>query len=517
MPRLRTRRATVEDIYRSCRPTNTCSADVINAVEQNTLADRFLKWISSFLYFGNLGISTGSGGGGRLGYTPLVPSRPAVSTSAARPPVVTDTIGALDILGPTPGQIDAASPSIVPLTDGTASGTLDIETIAEIQPPPPPHGGAGLGGFAETEGAVLPSSDPPIQPAISHTQFNNPAFEVTNSTPDNIGEISTGDHVIVSHEGSGQSVGEAPSIPLHDLQPSSTSFDTDIIMETDFGGRTSTPAADPTVRGDRAVLYGRRVAQRPLTDPTFLNRPQDLAIFDNPAFDPEESFDLPKAPDTVEAAPHSDFTDVVHIGRPRYGLSQDGHVRLSRLGTQAGVRTRSNTILTGQTHFYLDISTLTEALELPTLGEHAGLSSSLDPLLTESSFTIHDTASPFEIIDLDPSSTQYTEDDLLDIFPDIGDRLQLRFTRPRQPTSTTVPNLTGAFGDSVVNTGSGIYLHIPEDHSTPRIPTIIDWTSIMFPQASHISSFDFLLHPSALRLRRKRKRSVHDDDGTIIE
>ncbi|AKE50900.1 L2 [Trichechus manatus latirostris papillomavirus 3] len=519
MPRLRTKRATVESIYRSCKATNTCSADVINTVEQNTLADRLLKWISGLVYFGNLGIGTAGGGGGRFGYGALGGTRAAITPSAARPPVVPETLGLLEVAGPTAGEIDAATPSIVPLLDGSTVESVNIEAVAEVHPAPPAQGTSTLGGVAETTGSILPASDPPIQTAVTHTEFSNPAYEITTSTSDSVGEISTGDHMVVVGGGSGQSIGE--EIPLLQLSPDNT-FDTSDVLETEFGGRTSTPDTQaPRVRGDRGLLYSRYTTQQEITNPTFLSTPYDLVAYNNPAFEGTDSFDFPPAasPYTVEAAPDPAFNDILHLGHARYSTTATNRVRVSRLGTRPGVRTRTGTLLTGRTHFYQDLSSINESLELTPLSERIPSSHSTstsigqsiqgypdnDPIIIDSSF---------EIIDLNSTSAEYSEADLLDIYEDIADHAQLVIGRPRHPTTVNIPIENTIGKDTIIDSSSGFFVEVPEVHGTTLNPTQTDRDGHIFVYSPHLTSFDFLPHPSLLK--RKRKRSL-DDDFTILQ
>ena len=67
----RVKRASVTDIYRGCKQAGTCPPDVINKVEQKTIADQILKYGSAAVFFGGLGISTVRGSGGATGYIPL--------------------------------------------------------------------------------------------------------------------------------------------------------------------------------------------------------------------------------------------------------------------------------------------------------------------------------------------------------------------------------------------------------------------------------------------------------------
>ena len=64
----------MQDIYRSCVQGGDCPEDVRNKVEGKTWADTLLKIFSSIIYLGNLGIGTGRGGGGSMGYRPIAVS-----------------------------------------------------------------------------------------------------------------------------------------------------------------------------------------------------------------------------------------------------------------------------------------------------------------------------------------------------------------------------------------------------------------------------------------------------------
>ena len=67
----RRKRASATQLYQTCKASGTCPPDVIPKVEQNTLADKILKWGSLGVFFGGLGIGTDSGTGGRTGYVPV--------------------------------------------------------------------------------------------------------------------------------------------------------------------------------------------------------------------------------------------------------------------------------------------------------------------------------------------------------------------------------------------------------------------------------------------------------------
>jgi hypothetical protein len=104
----RVKRDSVTNIYRGCKAAGTCPPDVLNKVEQTTIADQILKYGGAGVFFGGLGISTGRGTGGSTGYVPLGegPSvRVGGTPSIIRPSVIPETIGPADII-----PIDTVNP-----------------------------------------------------------------------------------------------------------------------------------------------------------------------------------------------------------------------------------------------------------------------------------------------------------------------------------------------------------------------------------------------------------------------
>lgn len=125
MSNKRKRRAAPEELYKHCLAGGDCIPDVKNKFEQNTWADALLKIFGSLVYFGNLGIGTGRGSGGSLGYRPLDsvgPGRPT-SVTPSRPNITIDPVGPTEIV-----TIDASAPSIVPLSEGTVDLILLLQT-----------------------------------------------------------------------------------------------------------------------------------------------------------------------------------------------------------------------------------------------------------------------------------------------------------------------------------------------------------------------------------------------------
>lgn len=59
-PPRRRPRAAEGDLWRSCQMGGYCPLDIRNKYTQNTPADQILRWGSAGVYFGGLGIGTGS-------------------------------------------------------------------------------------------------------------------------------------------------------------------------------------------------------------------------------------------------------------------------------------------------------------------------------------------------------------------------------------------------------------------------------------------------------------------------
>ena len=179
MYKVRRKRASPEDLYKTCA-TGDCPEDVRNKIEQNTLADRLLKWFSSILYFGGLGIGTGRGSGGSLGYRPInAPSRPGQSgTYPIRPSIPIESLGPrafipVDTVQPNASSIipelTIVDPAIVDIgrpTDTLGAGEVDIlpDPISDVTN----SGGHPIITTSETSTAVLEVQpiDPPVRVAL---------------------------------------------------------------------------------------------------------------------------------------------------------------------------------------------------------------------------------------------------------------------------------------------------------------------------------------------------------------
>lgn len=486
VPRRR-KRAAPDDLYRTCQITGNCPPDVVNKIENRTIADNILKYGSSIVYFGGLGIGTGRGSGGASGYKPLAGETGGVRVGGPgviRPPTtVVDAVGPGDFVA-----VGATDSSVVTLApDPTDIAVPDLEGAIELTP-------LDRDVVTERPGdtAVIDVQNEPSPPRakVSRTHFLNPAFNVLSSTPLG-GESSAADSVLVFGVNDGVSVGSVEGAPLLELDeiPLRHTF------EIEEAPRESTPIADRVLqRATQAFrsLYYRGTEQIEVDADEFLSRPGDLVVFgfDNPAYDPDSSliFDVPSEP---AAAPQSDFRDVARISRPLFSRLRDGLVRVSRLGTRSTVQTRSGARLAPPVHFYQDLSAIASepGIELQVLGESSRSTggTSRSPLLQvdmNSSDTISD------IVLLDDPPPDFSDSQLV-----IGAGSSSRAV----PIPPRQPRLYDSAPVSDVDVRSnGHYLaevHITGSDTNPAI----------IVETADFISLDFYLHPSLMKRKRYKR------------
>lgn len=330
----RRKRASATQLYQTCKQAGTCPSDVINKIEHTTLADKILQWGSLFTFFGNLGIGTGAGSGGRAGYVPLG-TRPTtvVDASPARPPIVVESVGPTD-------------PSIVTL----------VEESSVVNAGASFPNFTGTAGFEVTSSSTTTPAVLDITPTtgsvhVSSTHFTNPSFvEPPVIEVPQTGEVSG--HILVS----------TPTSGVHSYE--------EIPMQTFAVHGTGTePISSTPIPGLRRIaaprLYQRAFQQVQVTDPTFLTKPETLITVDNPVFEDADTT-LTFSPSGV--APDPDFLDIVALHRPAF-TTRRGGVRFSRLGTKATMRTRSGKQIGARVHYYYDVSPIahTEEIEMQPL------------------------------------------------------------------------------------------------------------------------------------------------------
>ena len=511
----RVKRDSVTHIYQTCKQAGTCPPDVINKVEQTTVADNILKYGSAGVFFGGLGISTGRGTGGITGYTPLGEGpgvRVGNTPTVVRPSLVPEAVGPMDILPiDTINPVEPTVSSVVPLTESSASDLLpgEVETIAEIHPTPEgpivdsPVVTTSRGSSAILE--VAPEPSPPTRVRVSRTQYHNPSFQViTESTPAQ-GESSLSDHVLVTSGAGGQSIGSEVTdvIELQEI-PSRYSFE---IEEPTPPRRTSTPSQRTQIFGRRRglSLTNRRLVQQVSVDnPLFLTQPSKMVrfAFDNPVFEEEVTNIFEQDIDQFEEPPDRDFLDVRQLGRPQYSTTPAGYVRVSRLGTRGTIRTRSGAQIGSQVHFYRDLSSINteDPIELQFLGQHSGDATIVQGPVESTFIDVDMSENP-----LSENVEAGSEDLLLDEAVEDFSGSQLVIGNRRSTTSYTVPRFETTRNSSYyVQDTKGYYVAYPESrdtaeiiYPTPDIPIVVIHT--------HDSSGDFYLHPSLRKRRRKRK------------
>ncbi|BAO50682.1 L2 protein [Bos taurus papillomavirus 6] len=520
----RQKRASEDDLYRGCRAGQDCPIDIRNKYEHNTLADRILKWVSSFLYFGTLGISSGKGTGGPTGYTPLGSGggggggvRGGKGANVARPTVL------VDALRPPGVPVDTVSPdsSLVPLLEGSGGSTTldvppggDIEVIAEVHPPP---------NTGDPEITVDLTDDPPILEVTPEThptsrvrstisKHDNPAFTAYVSSTQLPGESAVKDNVYVFHGFNGEFVGQA--------DPGGEAIFEEIPLE-DFGvpdspPSTSTPRTSSFTRvlnKFQRRLYNRKLVQQvKITDRTFLTKPSKLVAweFDNPAFD-DESVSLVFQQDVneVTAAPLAEFQDIVTLTRPIFS-QREGLVRVSRLGQRGTIRTRSGLRIGGHVHFYTDISPIRtlEDIEMTTFGEVSGDSVIMQPL-GESTFVdeghISDT--------LDEGFVQYAETALEDEYNEDFTHARLEISTSAKSRTSIITVQDGIPPGSVklfINDAAAtVDPYMPTPNTVPNVPPHTPFTPLDPALPDIIVNLEentatFFLHPSLLRKHRHK-------------
>lgn len=510
----RTKRDSVTNIYRGCKAAGTCPPDVLNKVEQTTIADQILKYGSTAVFFGGLGISTGKGTGGTTGYVPLGEGpgvRVGGTPTVVRPGLIPEAIGPTELIPlDTVNPIDPAAPSIVPLTEsGPDLLPGEIETIAEVHPvseatpvdTPVVTGGKG-------SSAVLEVADPspPTRSRVSRTQYHNPSFQIISESTPTTGESSLADQVVVETGSGGQIIGGGPPVEIElEEFPSRYTFE---IEEPTPPRRTSTPIRriQDAARSLRRTLYNRRLTQQvAVEDPLFLQKPSRLVTFqfDNPTFEEEVTQIFERDLSAVEEPPDRQFLDVVKLGRPTYAETPEGYIRVSRLGKRATIRTRSGAQVGSQVHFFRDISTIdTEpSIELQLLGEHSGDASIVQGDV-ESTFVNMDLQ---EIPSLEEVPELHSEDILLDEATDDFSGAQLIFGNSRRSNVITIPRFSSPREISIYTPDlDGFHISYPESREIPEvIYTEPDTTPTVIIHTEDYSG-DYYLHPSLKRRKRKR-------------
>uniref|UniRef100_A0AAU7E313 Minor capsid protein L2 n=1 Tax=Mops bat papillomavirus TaxID=3141892 RepID=A0AAU7E313_9PAPI len=516
---IRRRRAAPQDIYRHCRHFGTCPEDIKRRFEQDTWADRILKWGATFTYLGGLGISSAGKGiipaprtitprplGGRV-VVPIPPEgvfpgfgAESGVTIGVEPIPVRPTIDPIsDIGGSDMGGSGAAGPGGVPPNEIPLDST-DVAVVPEIPLAPD----SGL------EGPVV----------VSRSHFDNPTFDITVTDTSTTGETSANENVYVGgREGGFDIGGRAAGIDVggahgEEIEMSTFSRRGDLgslsrrgdlgnlsrefeVEETEFP-TTSTPEGPPPPR--RTYLYNRRLVQQvEVTDPEFLRQPRNLIVYENPMYSEQdlsmifdnELNELTRTP--PRAAPHRDFTDIKYLGRKLFEKAKSGRLRVSRLGKKATIHTRSGVQIGSHVHYFQDLSSILpeEEVELLPLGE-----------ITGGQETVMETE--FVEVDLD---------DVGDVSDNVARDLQLVIEQEEENQTVPISDVTfrNTYPEEIVSVEDiGVTVFYPTGPTKNLTPATIPkeelpWTPMYIP--FYNSSEDFMWEPSLFG-RRKRKRRL---------
>lgn len=498
----RIKRDSVDNLYKQCAITGNCLPDVKDKVEGNTLADKLLKIFSSILFLGGLGIGTGRGAGGTLGYRPLAPSTPRVlpEGSIIRPTPPVDPIGPPDIIPI--DAIDPAGSSIVPLQEAGGlpeSGVVEEIPLVELGQPSVVSTSDPISDVSLPDSipsVVTPTDDTavavldisPAQPAPKRIAVEGRVkpYQLVHISALAASAPEGADiNIFVDSHFDGEVIGgQYEEIPLEDLNNIAPP-------------KTSTPQGFvPRIAQRARNFYARRVQQVPTTNIDFLGRPSRLVQFENPAFDAHDiTLQFEQDLEQVLAAPDTDFQDIRKLSSVHYSEVQ-GRVRVSRLGTRGTIQTRSGVLIGEDVHFYYDLSTINDssgAIELHPLGEHTGDITVVNEL-AESSFIDHidNTNGDIEALLLDEQTEDFSNSHLILT----GTSRQTTISLPTIPPGVSLK----VFVDDI---GNGLFVAYPITYrpvDTPYIP--LDPAIVL-----DVTSDTYYIHPSLLKKGRKREHS----------
>lgn len=522
----RSKRDTVENLYKSCKMGGDCPDDVVNKVEQKTLADILLQAFSSIIYLGGLGFGTGKGSTGTVGVrplpeipvgrptiegpteeiplTPLKPKTPIQVGQGRRPfSVPLDPIGAGFRPSDPSGSkaidvIDPSSSSIIPLRESIPDtivtiGEPNLETgdsiltdIDVITDTTSINGHPTVIQGQTDDIAILNVT--PYDPPATRVVFTLPQQDPSISLEAVAGHIDPSFNVYVDPLVTGENVYFGEEIPLEPINP-----------RLEFEIEELPKASTPEERLQRAFsrareFYSRHVQQVRTRN---LNLLGDVARaiefgFENPAFEPEVSIEFERDLSSLEAAPDEDFANIKRISRVRLNETPKGTVRVSRIAQRAGMRTRQGTLLTQNVHLYYDISDIPQELEMQTLSDFNETNITVNPT-TESTFI-----NAFE---------EFNEDDLIDSFPENFNDAQLLLDAiDEEGDKIEIPILSSSSPKVFIHDyGSDIIVAESSNANSPFAVPKIPLTPITPASGITVYSDDYYLHPS-LQKKRKRKR-----------
>nr|AYA93875.1 MAG: L2 protein [Human papillomavirus] len=509
MYKIRRKRASPEDLYKTCA-TGDCPEDVRNKIEQNTWADRLLQWFSSILYFGGLGIGTGKGSGGSLGYRPInAPTRPGQSgTYPIRPSIPIESLGPrafipVDTVQPNASSIipelTVVDPAIVDI--GRPTVTLDAGEV-DVLPDPisevtNTNGHPIITTSTDTSAAVLEVQpiDPPVRVVLDSAFTGDSShFSVVTATVHPNPDIN----IFVDTTFGGETVGYE-EIPLEDFRNISQ-------FSLEETPQSSTPIVERLGQfvTQARRFYNRYTEQVPVQYPEFLGQVSRLAQFEyiNPAFDPEVSVTFERDLQAIESAPVPEFQDIRRLSRPYFAETADRAVRVSRLGARGTVVTRSGLQVSQPVHFYFDISPIpsvstVEAIELMPITDYSGTNIVVNGQ-AESSFITNN--------NINVADQLYSDTDLVDPLNESFASAHLVFSTTEEnetislptysPSITTFGLSANDFGVTIFNPQSTV-----SDTSLPNSSAIVPlFPSILF----NTNGVDFYLDPAFIPRKRRK-------------
>ncbi|ABY73456.1 L2 [Tursiops truncatus papillomavirus 3] len=533
-------RAAAEDLYKTCR-TGDCLPDVKATYEHDTVADKILKWFSSFVYFGGLGVSSAKGGTGRLpvarpspgrlpvgGRATLGPGRTGPVPPAASIPI--DVIGPADVgpvLESVPAIIDAQSPSVVTLSEGTpvSSGT-DLTRFSEVFPGTSAESPAILDidltefgprtrgdTFAtESDLAVFSASEPRVPSHTTTSVYVNPTYEptvfTTGSTP-LIGEGTASENVYILSNLSGQHIGAPTDQSLFEeieLQHiPSTSTPKSPLRGVASSSRRSSLFKAGSLWSKRGIPFRLRPAPTP-ADLDFLVQPHRYINVEaiNPAYNPEESLVLPGDPQSAFPS------DLQTLSRPEFTLHNE-HIRLNRIGQRASLQLRSGTMLGTNVHYYSELSSIQteEGIELTLLGSHTGDSTVVNS--QAESITIDEGPASAHIIHPMSNIDLHSDSELLDsLSEDFSHAVLVVGSGKRRPIPVSIPSVPVP-RRLYAETYSGLYVHhpvylgssVPSDWAAPNVVNPFPVSDVVIYSTDDFGDMFRFWH--FLRRRRRRR------------
>nr|AYA93717.1 MAG: L2 protein [Human papillomavirus] len=500
----RVKRASPDDLYRSCKLGGDCIPDVQNKIENTTLADKLLQIFGSILYLGHLGIGTGRGSGGQYGYRPFgATTNKAPEITVTRPTVPINPLGGAEVI---PLEvINPEAPSIIPLTDGLP----DFPTV-DTQPPTTEIAEIDITTQVQPTDNLPTSNQQPT--VISTPDITVVDFQPGPSPPKRIAldvGFSPSDaiqlNIIPEPKYFDPNINVfvdpnivAEDVGYEDIELAPISNIADFEIQEEAVPKSSTPLHRiESLIGQGKQLYNRFVEQVQTRNPNFLSRPSRLVTFDfeNPAFEDEISLQFQQDVNEVAAAPDENFRDIISLSKPLYSETSEG-LRVSRLGQKASMRTRSGLIIGPKVHYYMDISEISELpeIELHTFATFSGEANLIDAI-NESTF----------IDQISLENNTYPDELLEDI-------LEENFNNGHIVIS--VSDAIGEHSEIPVPTLDLTVRPVIGDFSTPLIVNYPVYNSnldsaALQPSATNVKqsyeSSNYFIEPSLIKKRRKRK------------